>query len=285
MSGEFLEGILPEIKRIARECGEIIMKHYNAHDFTEMTKSSAADIVTQADLDSDKHLRTELSKHFPDAGMISEEDDDIPPKIRGPDEIWFCADPLDGTTNFSCGVPYFSVSIGVLDASHRSIAGCIFDPNRNEMFWAIKGKGAYLESNNEVKQIHVRRREKLVDCLIATGFSSDHLWNPDNNITEISHILPKVRDIRRWGGTCLDMCYVAASRFDGYWECGPHIWDVAASWIIAEEAGAVVSHYDSKPFTKESLRRPALDILCAPSELHAKLSEMIMEARKNIKST
>lgn len=282
MTEEFLAKALPIIKQIARESGEIIIKHYESHDFTEITKTSAADILTQADLDSDKHIREELKKHFPEAGMITEEGDDIPPKVRGENEIWFCADPLDGTTNFSCGVPYFSVSIGILDSNHRSIGGCIYDPNRDEMFWAIRNHGAFLDTKGQSKQIHVRHRTELVNCLVATGFCSDHLTNPDNNLKEISLILPKVRCIRRWGGTCLDMCYVAASRFDAYWEQGPHIWDVAAAWVIAEEAGAIVCGYDGKPFNNEFLHQPKLNILCAPVETHATFSQLIMEARKDL---
>lgn len=275
-----LEEVLPVIKQIARESGAIIMKHFESKDFTEDTKSTCADIVTQADLESDKHIREELTKHFPDAGMITEEGKDVQPKKPGNDEIWFCADPLDGTTNFSCGLPIFAVSIGILDHEHQPIGGCIYDPNRDEMFWAIKGKGSYLDAKGKTTRLYVRNKPELINCLVATGFSPDHVNNSDNNIKELSAILPKVRCIRRCGSACLDLCNVAASRLDAYWENGPHIWDIAAGSAIINEAGGVVTDYFGKKITKEKLHEPKINLIAGHQDIVNQISALIQSVRK-----
>ena len=161
------EEALPILKQIARESGEIIMKYFESDELVEQTKSTAADIVTQADLESDKHIREALSKNFPNAGMITEEGEDIQPKIeKEADGVWFCADPLDGTTNFSCGLPIFCVSIAMLDYKFESIAGVVYDPTRDEMFSAVRGKGSFLESPRGTKQLKCRHKSDLINSVL-----------------------------------------------------------------------------------------------------------------------
>ncbi|EAY13736.1 Inositol monophosphatase family protein [Trichomonas vaginalis G3] len=274
-----IEEAVKVIKQIARESGEIIMKHFYAQDFTEQTKATCADIVTQADLESDAHIREQIKKHFPQAGMITEEGKDILPQNPGKEEVWFCADPLDGTTNFSCGLPIFAVSIGILDSEHQPIGGCVYDPSRDEMFWAIKGKGAFLDAKGKTIQLHCRHKADLINCLVATGFHPDHVSNPDNNIKELSAVLPKVRCIRRCGSAALDLCYVGASRLDAYWENGPHIWDICAGWIIISEAGGVVTDYYGEPLTKQKLHENKIQLIAGSQENVTAISKLIESVR------
>lgn len=273
------EAVLVKMKEIAANAGAILMEYFESDRLNEDTKATIADIVTDADLASDKYIREQFQQHFPEFGVITEEGQSIPPKNPGADELWLCADPLDGTTNFSCNLPHFSVSIALLDKNYEAVAGVIYDPNREETFSAIRGKGAFLENSKGKRQLKARRNPDLTKCLISTGFSPAHISSSDNNICEIEEILPKIRCLRRLGSACLDMCYVAASRLDAYWERGPHIWDVAAGWVIAEEAGCVVTHYSGKRFTRESLMMPLCTIAVATPEVHKLLIESIQKAR------
>lgn len=277
------EQILEKLKEIARGSGAILMKYFESDHLNEGTKATAADIVTDADLESDTFIREQFKKNFPDFGVITEEGKSIQPKNPGPNELWLCADPLDGTTNFSCNLPIFSVSIACLDTNYQPVVGVVYDPTRDELFSAIKGKGSFLESPRVHKrQLKARQNTDLVKCLVVTGFNPSHLTSEDNNIREVTKILPHVRCIRRLGSACLDFCNVAASRLDCYWEKGPHIWDVAAGWLIATESGALVTHYDGSPFTRESLMKPMIDIIVATQSVHDQIKDLIQEARKDL---
>ncbi|KAH0790074.1 inositol monophosphatase [Histomonas meleagridis] len=281
MSVDF-EQICNKLKEIARGSGQILMKYFESDQLHENTKATSADIVTDADLESDKFIREQFAKNFPTFGVITEEGSSVQPAHPGPDEIWLCADPLDGTTNFSCNLPIFSVSIAALDCNFQPLVGVVYDPNRDEMFSAIKGKGSFLESPKGKKQLHARCNTELIKCLLVTGFNPGHVHSSDNNLKEIAQILPKIRCLRRLGSACLDFCYVAAARLDGYWELGPHIWDVAAGWLVATEAGCLVTHYDGKGFTRESLQQPILSLVCATPAIHKQILENIQIARAAI---
>jgi myo-inositol-1(or 4)-monophosphatase len=276
------DAILAKIKEIAVAAGDILMQYFESDNLHESTKATAADILTDADLASDKFIREQFQLNFPDFGVITEEGESIAPKHPGPDELWLCADPLDGTTNFSCNFPHFSVSIALLDVNHLPIAGAIYDPNRKELFSGLRGQGSFLEGPNGKRKLQTRQNTELVKCLVCTGFSPAHLTSQDNNLREIGEILPKIRCLRRVGSCCLDFCYVAAARLDGYWERGPHIWDIAAGWVIAAEAGCVVTDYNGNAFTKETLHLPALTPIVANPEIHRQLLALIQKARASI---
>lgn len=273
-----MERVVEDVKTVAVNAGKILMEYFESDKLNERTKSTVADILTDADLASDKYIREALGKLYPKAGVITEEGKTIEPEMDDP--FYFCADPLDGTTNFSCNYPHFCVSIGVLDKNFEPLAGVIYDPNRDELFWALKGQGAYLSSPRESKRrLSVRHKSELINALVVTGFNPKHVSSEDNNMPELERILPKVRCVRRDGSAALDMAWVAAGRLDGYWENGPHIWDVAAGWIIAEEAGCVVSHYDGRRFSEATLFLPELSIVVACPELHPQLVDEICAAR------
>lgn len=272
--------VLNILKEIARSSGSILMKYFCSDDLQINTKQTAADMVTTADIESDKYIREKLIENFPDAGLITEEGHNIEPKIKGENERWFCADPLDGTTNFSCNLGIFSVSIAMLDKDHQTLIGVVYDPNRDEMFYAIKGKGAFMEARGKTTQIHCRDNERLINCLVATGFSPDHISNPDNNIKELSVILPKVRCIRRLGSACLDCCYIACKRIDAYWENGPHIWDIAAGSLIVTESGGIVTDYKGEHLTKEKLHMPKINLIISTPKVHGDLVKLIRSVRE-----
>lgn len=276
--------ILERLKEIARGSGAILMKYFESNELHEGTKSTGADIVTDADLASDTFIREQFQKYFPDFGVITEEGTNIEPKMEG-EKLWLCADPLDGTTNFSCNLPIFSVSIACLDSNYQPIVGVVYDPTRDEMFSAIKGDGSFLESLRIARRrLKARENTDLLKCLVITGFNPAHLTSTDNNTKEIETILPHVRCIRRLGSSCLDFCNIAAARSDCYWENGPHIWDVAAGWLIATEAGCVVSHFDGSPFTHDSLLKPMIDLIVATPSVHGQIMNLIQQARKSIPS-
>lgn len=160
----------------------------------------------------------------------------------GSDYRWV-VDPLDGTTNYSQGLPVFSVSIA-LQYRGETIVGVVYAPYLNELFWASKGGGAYMKSRSgEVKRLHVSDKQTLATSVIATGFPYDKDVNPDNNSDNVARIIPYVRDVRRLGSAAYDLSCVAAGLLDGYWELDLHEWDVCAANLIVREAGGVVTDF------------------------------------------
>ena len=160
----------------------------------------------------------------------------------GSDYRWV-VDPLDGTTNYSQGLPVFSVSIA-LQYRGETIVGVVYAPYLNELFWASKGGGAYMKSRSgEVKRLHVSDKQTLATSVLATGFPYDKDVNPDNNSDNVARIVPYVRDIRRLGSAAYDLSCIAAGLLDGYWELDLHEWDVCAANLIVREAGGVVCDF------------------------------------------
>ncbi len=153
-------------------------------------------------------------------------------------------DPLDGTSNFAHTYPVACISIGY-EYEGEILMGGVFDPFRNELFFAEKGKGAFMNR----KKIHVSRTPWLSDSLLATGFAYDRRERMDEYISIFRSFLYKVLDLRRAGAAALDLCYVACGRFDGYWEAGLHSWDKAAGMVIVHEAGGKLSNFKGKPLT------------------------------------
>ncbi|MDE5983530.1 MAG: inositol monophosphatase, partial [Duncaniella sp.] len=147
-------------------------------------------------------------------------------------EYRWIIDPLDGTTNFSAGIPVFAVSIGI-EHNGTPVVGVVYDPVLDELFTAVKGQGAFLNGT----PIHVRENDRLDRAVVSTGFPVDKNVNPDNNLDNVARVLPLVRGMRRLGSAAMDICYVAAGFTDAYWEMNLHEWDVAAALLILDEAG------------------------------------------------
>jgi myo-inositol-1(or 4)-monophosphatase len=207
----------------------------------ETREKSPANLVTELDIQSEKLIMASLASAFPDIPMLTEESH---PDWQGnPYERWII-DPLDGTTNFAHGYPFFAVSIA-LERDGQVVLGVVYAPMFGQLFSAQQGGGAFL--NNE--RIHVSGTQVLNKALVASGFPYDAWSNEDNNSRQWSRLLKKVVSLRCDGAAALDLCYVAAGFLDAYWELDLEPWDMAAGVIIAKEAGAKVTLVDGKDFS------------------------------------
>lgn len=226
-SGNFLAAAFA----MAEEAGKIHMNYFRTAGLKLKTKQNDSDVVTIADKQAEAAILGYIRTHFPTHGIISEEsgrDND--------DREWrWVIDPLDGTTNFSMGLPAFCVSIA-LEHNRESQIGVVFAPYLGECFYAVKGTAAWLNG----REILCSVKAKLSEAVLATGMPYDRNDNPDNNLREICTLAMMVRGIRRMGSAAIDLCYTAAGFFDAYWELNLNRWDVAAGQLIASEAGAVI---------------------------------------------
>lgn len=213
----------------AREAGAIQLRYFRGNDLGINNKLTTADIVTNADKASEKFLLARIAEIYPRHSILAEESGE---SAKADGEYRWVIDPLDGTTNFSVGLPIFSVSIGV---EHRgeTIAGVVYDPYLDEMFHAVRGEGAFLNGN----PIHVSGKTEMAEAVVATGFPVDKHLNADNNLDNFARIFTQVRGIRRLGSAAMDICYCAAGILDGYWELNLHEWDVCAATLILHESG------------------------------------------------
>lgn len=240
------ESFLPAMSAIAREAGALLLKYF--HQKLKIEYKGDADLVTAADRASEALIRERISQQFPAHDVLGEEQG---LNDRGGEYRWY-VDPLDGTTNFAHGYPVFCVSMAL---EHRGdsgdqgerIAAVVYDPTRDELFSAEKGKGARLNGG----PIHVSQITQLKECLVATGFPS-HKRHKNPNIFFYHEITLRTHGVRRAGSAALDLCDVACGRFDGFWEFNLNPWDTAAGVLLVEEAGGKVTRFDGSPFRLDS---------------------------------
>ena len=244
------DSFLPAMSAIAREAGALLMHYFHQH--LKIEYKGEADLVTAADRASEVLIRERIKQQWPTHDVLGEEQG---LSDQGGEYRWY-VDPLDGTTNFAHGYPVFCVSMGlerlaVEDRSSgkpgRRVAAVVYDPTRDELFSAEKGRGAQL--NGET--IHVSKIAALKECLLATGFPS-HKRHKNPNIYFYHQITLHSHGVRRAGSAALDLCNVAAGRFDGFWEFNLNPWDTAAGVLIVEEAGGKVTRFDGSPFELNS---------------------------------
>jgi len=219
-------------------------------------------IVTEADQEAERRILREIRKCFPGHALLTEES---PPHETNSPYRWII-DPLDGTTNFSHGLPHACVSVG-LEKDGRMLMGGVWDPFKKELFFACRGRGATLNG----RPITVSRRKKLIGSLLVTGFPYDRQKNARYYLSFYEKFMVRTQGIRRYGAAALDMCYVACGRFDGFWEFKLNPWDVAAGQLIVEEAGGRLSDFTGRPF---DLNRPQ-QILCTNGCLHAVMATIL----------
>ena len=224
----------------AREAGQILLEKFGRE--LNISKKGEIDLVTEADLASEKLIIERIKSYYPKHSILAEESGEM--IIADGANRWkWIIDPLDGTTNYAHGYPCFCVTLA-LEHDGEIVVGVTFDPTRNELFAAEKGKGATL--NN--KPIRVSDTEKLSESLIVTGFPYD-FKGKENFALHLNDFLLKSRGVRRDGSAAIDLAYVACGRFDGFWEEGLRPWDVAAGVLLIEEAGGRVSYYDDSKFS------------------------------------
>jgi myo-inositol-1(or 4)-monophosphatase len=253
--------ILELAKRIAREAGRIQRENYEG-EFEIQTKSAVIDLVTDVDRACERLLVEAIQKERPEDAILAEEGGGT----DTPDADWrWVIDPLDGTTNYAHGYPRFCVSIGI---EYRGIAtvGVVYDPLLDELFSAVRGGGASLND----RPLRVSESDRLDHAMLATGFAYDVHRSADDNLDHFAAFAKSVQAIRRDGSAALNLCYVAAGRFDGFWELKLHPWDVAAGIVIVEEAGGRTSD-----FSGHGNCASGLETVASNAVLHEALLEIL----------
>ncbi|MBD2871234.1 inositol monophosphatase family protein [Paenibacillus arenilitoris] len=213
-------------------------------------KYSSHDLVTEVDKGSERLIRNLIMTHFPQHSFLGEEGVEPGPAastqaledVREAEYLWI-VDPIDGTTNFVHGFPFFCVSIA-LAHNGQVIVGVVYDPMKDELFVAERGKGAYVHG----KRMQVSGEETLRGSLVATGLPADHQYALPLNLKGIEAVAPKVRNLRIAGSAAMHMAYVAAGRLSGFWEIGLSSWDIAAGSLLVQESGGVVTDTNGNPY-------------------------------------
>ena len=222
--------------KAARRAGQIINRASNDLDLLKVSIKQPNDFVTEVDRAAEASIIETLQEAYPGYGILAEESGETAGKGNNDAEYQWIIDPLDGTTNFIHGMPQYAVSIALAKAGVVEQA-VVFDPNRNELFTASKGAGAFL---NE-RRIRVSKRLKLQDALIGTGFPYREFQHIDTYLAIFKELTQKTAGLRRPGAASLDLAYVACGRYDGFWEFGLAPWDMAAGSLLISEAGGLVS--------------------------------------------
>ena len=238
---------------LVRDFGEI--------ENLQVSKKGPADFVTTADKKAEEVLVAGLTKARPRFGFLLEEGG----KIEGADTSnrWII-DPLDGTTNFLHGIPHFSISIA-LERDGEPVAGVIYEPITDQMFWAEKGQGAYLNG----RRIRVSARRRLEESLFATGIPFASKQDHDRFLSQLKVVMAVSAGVRRFGSAALDLAYVAAGRYEGFWEFGLHPWDIAAGIVLVREAGGFVTDIGGGGMMESG------EILAANDSLHGPLLKIL----------
>jgi myo-inositol-1(or 4)-monophosphatase len=245
---------VPQMSEIAREAGALLMEFFRRR--VKIEYKGDADLVTEADRTSEKLILERIRKQWPTHEVIGEEGAHIE---TGGDYRWY-VDPLDGTTNFAHGFPVFCVSLGLTFQGQRK-AAVVYDPTRDEVFAAERGKGSVLNG----EKIEVSKTPVLKQSLVATGFPS-HKRHKNPNIYFYHQLTLRSHGVRRAGSAALDLTSVAAGRLDGFWEFNLNAWDTAAGILIVEEAGGQVSG-----FRGEALGVTDRDVVASNGLIHAEL--------------
>lgn len=251
---------LQDLEHLAREAGEILRASFGGR--LRIDHKGVIDLVTEADHRSEAYLLGEIQRHFPGHKIVAEESGET----AGADgQVWYI-DPLDGTINYAHGVPIFSVSIAFAEAGRMRL-GVVYDPLRDECFSAQEGQGAWLNG----QRLHASETPELDQGLLVTGFPYDIRTNPANNLENYARFALHSQGVRRLGSAALDLCYVAAGRFDGFWEIRLNAWDVAAGGLIAEQAGARVTNLAGET----DYITPPQSVLAANPHIHPQMLELL----------
>jgi len=250
--------------RAARRAGAIISRAARDVELMTVTRKRHNDFVTEVDKAAEQAIIEILHRAFPDHSILAEESGATAGNA-GESEYTWIIDPLDGTTNFIHGFPQYAVSIGL---RHKGVLtqGVIYDPTKNELFTATRGRGAYLDE----RRIRVSKRVQLSEALIGTGFPFRDFDGLDEYLSMFRALTARTAGLRRAGAAALDIAYVAAGRLDGFWEMGLSAWDMAAGALMVQEAGGLVGDFHGDPNYLDSGR-----IVCGSPKIFAQLLQVI----------
>ncbi|MBA3897020.1 MAG: inositol monophosphatase [Sphingomonadaceae bacterium] len=264
-------GLITIMERAARKAGPRLRRDFNEVQQLQVSRKGPADFVTMADKRAEETLYEELSRARPGWGFLMEERGEVPGEAGKPR---FIVDPLDGTSNFLHGLPHFAISIAVEETGvggkpGEITASLVYQPLTDESFWAERGRGAWLQD----KRLRVTARRDLSESLIATGIP----WLGHGDMATWTRVFgavaPQVAGIRRFGSAALDLAWVAAGRFDGFWEADLAPWDVAAGILLVREAGGYVTDFRGGDRMLERA-----EILAATDGLHSRLHKLVAGA-------
>ncbi len=269
-----ITGLIRVMERAARKAGGRLRRDFGEDEHLQVSRKGPSDFVSKADRIAERTLYDELSNARPDWGFELEEAGTIEGDASKPRWV---VDPLDGTSNFLHGIPHFAISIAVqepkLDGSGWGdvVAACVYQPITDETFWAEKSRGAWLQDG----RLRVSSRGRLGDALVATGMP----FQGHGDFAEWSRIYgalgPQIAGVRRFGSAALDLAWLAAGRFDGFWESGLSAWDTAAGCLLVREAGGFVTDYRGR-----SLPVCDAQVLAANDALHSRLHKVVAGALK-----
>jgi myo-inositol-1(or 4)-monophosphatase len=257
--------VINVMEAAARKASRGLIRDFGEVEHLQVSRKGPADFVSAADLRVERVLREELSKARPGWALVTEEKGGGLPADK--EDAWI-ADPIDGTTNFLHGIPHFCVTIAHW-RNGEIVAGIIYQPIGDELYWAERGMGAY----HNRRRLRVSARQNLADALVATGMPFKGKPKHPRYMETLAAVMPEVAGIRRFGAAALDLAWVAAGRFDGFWEYGLHPWDMAAGILLIREAGGAVSDTDGGD---EMLARG--EVLAATPALHKPLRQLIAAA-------
>jgi myo-inositol-1(or 4)-monophosphatase len=259
--------ILNVMGNAALKAARGLLRDFGEVEQLQVSVKGPGEFVSTADLKAERILKTELKRARPGYAMLFEESGAEPGS--DPRHRWI-VDPLDGTTNFLHGIPHFAISIA-LERDGEIVAGVIYEPLRDEMYWAEKGLGAYVND----RRLRVSARRHLGEAVIGTGMPFGARAEPGAYIATLAAVMSATAGIRRSGSACLDLAYVAAGRFDGFWEFGLSPWDLAAGILLVREAGGYLSD-----MTGGHEMMVSGDVLAANDHLHLPLAALIKEAMR-----
>jgi myo-inositol-1(or 4)-monophosphatase len=257
----------------AREAGNIIVRYSDRIDRLEIKAKSRNDLVSEVDRMAEDTIIEMIRSTYPEHAILAEESGDHPGSQKSPKITWII-DPLDGTTNFLHGLPHYAVSIAI-SINDVIEHGVIFDPNRNELFYASRGRGARLDG----RRLRVTNNTRLEDALLSTGFPFRDFTNYSKWMKSFGTLLPRTRGIRRFGSAALDLAWVAAGRYDGFWELGLHKWDIAAGALLIQEAGGQISDVAGKQDWLESG-----NIICGTPTIYEKMLAVVQPCCADLQS-
>ena len=257
--------LLETAKEVALEAGALLKKGFGTHFKMDTKEVGRQNLVTEYDIASQKLILDRMSKAFPSHHFLAEEGN-----VKAPpsDEILWIIDPLDGTVNFAHGVPIFAVSIAAARGK-EILAGVVYHPMLGELFLCERGSGAYCGE----KRLFVTARKTFENTLLGTGFPYNIDENPLDCIGRFGKMAKRGIPLRRLGCASIDLAYVAAGRYDLFWEVGLEPWDIAAGKLLVEEAGGKVTQYDGS----EHPLYPYISILASNGHLHDQMVELLKE--------